>query len=107
MRIKRRIRTGNHYDVSRENLQRASTPTSIFLGTIERSLCGFWAGSWMLQMRRRHAAHCRQVYRVSGLNQLSAVLTVNQTVSLCEEMRKSLRRQNKALRRLMKDRAPD
>jgi hypothetical protein len=33
----------------------------------------------------------RQVYRVSETSQSSAGLTVNQTASLCEEMRKSLR----------------
>ena len=33
----------------------------------------------------------RQVYRVSETNESSAALTVNQTASLCEEMRKSLR----------------
>jgi hypothetical protein len=33
----------------------------------------------------------RQVYPVSETNQSSTELTVNQTASLCEEMRKSLR----------------
>ena len=49
----------------------------------------------------------RPLYRVRESNQFSAVLTVNQTARLCEEMRKSLRRQKNALRRLMKDRTPD
>jgi hypothetical protein len=38
----------------------------------------------------------RQVYRITESNQFSAVLTVNQTASLCEEKRKSLRGQKRA-----------
>jgi hypothetical protein len=37
----------------------------------------------------------RQVYRIRESNQFSAVLTVYQTASLCEGMRKSLRRQKR------------
>jgi hypothetical protein len=43
----------------------------------------------------------RQVYRIRESNQFSAVLTVHQTASLCEEKRKSLRGQKRRCARLM------
>jgi hypothetical protein len=56
----------------------------------ERSLCGFGPHADLANSATSRGS-LRQVYRIRKSNQLSAVVTVHQTASLCEEMRKSLR----------------
>ena len=85
MRIKSRIRTGKaiaacfHIDVEIVGDNILSAVLVVFGPALDVANTATSRGS------------LRQVYRVSETNESSAALTVNQTASLCEEMRKSLR----------------
>jgi hypothetical protein len=76
----------SHYARQHRKLAACLNTDVGILGT--RSLCGFWAVCGSCKFGD---VTLRQVYRIRESNQFSAVLTVHQTASLCEEMRKSLR----------------
>jgi hypothetical protein len=89
MRIKSRIRTG----------KAIMTPAPKTCSVLERR-CGDFEDNVVgavfvayadLANSATSRGPLRQVYRIRGIESVSAVLTVQQTASPCEEMRKSLR----------------